>query len=158
MPLVRRNPVLQILQILVQQTEEEDVEFIIRTLRAPGLVRHMRQKLVVELLRVGDVGHLVAVGGPSHFSHHDGQVGSSYLLQCRHHSIEHGVEDAVVGQIAYGIPHAMAAEEGVVGWKIRHVDEIDERVEVDAERSPRLVVRGDDVPHQRRDVGPECPR
>jgi len=118
---------------------------------------------LVEPLRVGGVGVLVAVGGPSDLPDDDGDGAEAVLLERGDEGVVVGVEDVGVEHVAVlhaGLRRRRAGgrEVGVVDGEVGVGVEGEERVDVDGEHAAVVEEEADEADHESGDVGPEVAR
>ncbi|BAS86800.1 Os03g0792850, partial [Oryza sativa Japonica Group] len=146
------------LGVLVEEAEEVDLDVLPRPRRRAGVGGEALEEAVVEALRVGGGGVLVAVGGPADLADDDGHVAVADALERRHQRVEVGVEHVGVGDAVVHHRRRAAVEEGEVDGEVVVEVEADERVDVDGERRAVVGQELHHLRHQVGDVGAEPPR
>jgi hypothetical protein len=150
------------LGVLVQQREDVDVGHLRAARRALAGDDAVEEPLV-ELLRAGDVGVLVAVGGPADLADDDGDGAEPVLLERGDERVVVGVEDVGVEHVAVlhaGLRRRRAGrrEEGVVLGEVGIGVHGQEGVDVDGEDAVVVEQEADEVDHEALDVGAEVAR
>ncbi|WVZ57213.1 hypothetical protein U9M48_007623 [Paspalum notatum var. saurae] len=147
------------LVVLVEQREDVDVGHLGAARRALPREDAVEEALV-EALRVGGVGVLVAVGGPADLADDDGDGAEAVLVERGDERVVVGVEDVGVEHVA--VAHASrrrrrprGREEGVVDGEVGVGVEGEERVDVDGEDAAVVEEEADEAEHEARDVGAE---
>uniref|UniRef100_A0A804RA10 Uncharacterized protein n=1 Tax=Zea mays TaxID=4577 RepID=A0A804RA10_MAIZE len=150
------------LVVLVQQREDVDVGHL-RAPRGALAGDDAVEEALVEALRVGGVGVLVAVGGPADLPDDDGDGAEAVLLERGDEGVVVGVEDVGVEHVAVlhaGLRGARAGgrEVGVVDGEVGVGVQGEEWVDVDGEHAAVVEEEADEADHEAGDVGPEVAR